>query len=321
MDEKREMNLFELLIACNRGVKRFFCGCVNIGCNILRISIQYFWITIIVLGAFIFWGLHSTHPAKQIYRGRTVIQFAPEAKMLIESALNGLNTLSAFDKAQFADKLNISVAEAMPLRCFETFYVIDCKNDSIPDVIDYKRIKIVPADTTNPAMSDRLALQIQLIGSNNFYPFLNGLKYFFSNQQNIVRVDSMSKAVLKERIAFCDRELDRLDRLAEYDYFVGGVRQTISNDYKRGIIFEFSRKNLYYVNMRDLLREKNYLVSIAASNPDVVNYSSEFVNIVPSPRYLYVVLWWVSGFIASSILALAFKRRKQIWNFLKNKDY
>ncbi|MDR1543635.1 MAG: hypothetical protein LBS50_04335 [Prevotellaceae bacterium] len=313
------MNLFELLIACGKGVKRFFTGCAKLGLNMLRVSIQYFWITIIVLGAFVFFGWHSTKPEKRLYRARTVIQFAPEAKMLIENALNGLNRLSAFDREQFVEKMNITFDDAAHFRCFETYYVIDFKKDSIADVVDYKRIKTVPADTVNPAMPDYLALQIQLIGSHNFAPFLNGLKSFLSNQPDIARVDSMSKVILRERIAFCNRELDRLDRFSEYDYFGDKSRQTVKNDFKKGIILEPSRKNLYYVDMRNILHEKKYLTSIAASNPDVINYSD--VNIQLLPRYYYMIFWTISGFITSSILAFAFKRRKKIWNFLKNKDF
>jgi hypothetical protein len=320
MEEKREMNLFELIIACGRGIKRFFGGCINLACNSFRLAIQYFFIVIPVLAFFVFYGLHSTHPSKLIYKGRTTIQFMPETRMMIKNSLDGLNTLKNLDLPKFAQELNISEIDAKNLRFVDDFLVIDCKNDSVPDAVDYKRNKLVPADTINPAMNDRFALQIELKGATNFNVICDGLKYYFNSQKDIVRVDSMSKAVLKERIAMCDRELDRLDRFSEYDYF-GGGKTSIHNSWKNGFSFEPSRENLYYVNMRDLLHEKNYLTAQLVSTPDVINFSSDVVKLVMTPRYVLVIFWTILGLGIGLLFALIFKRRKNIWSYLKDKNY
>ncbi|MDR3326654.1 MAG: hypothetical protein LBT04_00720 [Prevotellaceae bacterium] len=316
MEVKREINLFEMFIALGRGMKNLFWGLINFVCQIFKLTVQYFWITVSVTMLSVLLGFFSTTNSKTIYKGTTTILFSKEAKAAIINEFEVLNTLNTLDSKTLAKQLNISVNEARSIFCFRTYPVVDMRHDSIPDLIAFKFTAATFADSINPVMPDRLGLQISLIGAQKFDNLLNGLVTYFNENKRIARIDEASKSMLDEKIDFCIKELDRLDRFSEYDYF-GGNKKTLIRE---GITIEPARKDLYYKNMRELLKEKDYLISVKASTPDVINFISDKFFISTFPRLYTLIIFGILGFAVSLIIAVIFKKRKNIVNFLKTKD-
>jgi len=321
MEEKREMNLFELIVVGFNGIKSLFKSTINLFNQTIRLSLQYFWIIGLIMSAFIFASYYITRKEQRIYKSTTMITFSREIKPMIINELRAINAMSGFDSAKFAELMNIQPKQAESFREIRHYQVIDFLNDSIADIIDLKN-KVNLADTLNRCMLDHLGIRIYLKGSNDFSPFYKGLVNYFNKHSEIARVDSASKAMLFERIAFCNKELERLDKFSDYDYFGEYTRESVKFNLKKGDIrLEPSRKQLYYIDMLNLLKEKSYLTTFAAANKNVINFLSENPSIDIRPRWHFVAVFGVAGYILGLILAIMFKRRKQIWNYLKDTNY
>ena len=320
MEEKREMNLFELIIVGFHGLKSLFKSIINLFCQTIRLSLQYFWLVGLAMGLFIFYALYITDKEERIYKSNTMITFSKEIKPMVINELQAINAMRWADFARFAELMNLSDEQAGKFREIRYYQVIDFLNDSIADVIDLNNMASL-ADTLNPCMTDRLGVRIYLKGSADFRPYYQGLVNYFNKHKDIVRVDSASKAMIAERIAFCNNELERLDKFSDYDYFEGNERGAVNISRKGEFRLETARKQLYYVDMRDLLKEKNYLTNIAASNINVINLLSENPTIDIRPRWKFMVAFAAVGYVFGAILALMLKRRKQIWKYLKDVNY
>lgn len=321
MEEKREMNLFELIIVCFNGIKSLFKSIISLFCQTIRLSLQYFWLVGLVIGLFIFVALYITTSKEHIYKSETMITFSKEIKPIIINELQAINTMRGLEFEKFAELLNLSREQAKKFREIRYYQVIDVLNDSTADFIDFNRATNL-SDSLNRCMHDRLGIRIYLKGSNDFRPFYLGLVNYFNKNQNIARIDSASKAIIAERIAFCNRELERLDKFSDYDYFGGSERDVVKINGRNGDIrLEPSRKQLYYIDMRDLLQEKNYLTHIASINKNVINLLSENPAVNTRPRWHFVVGFAAVGYIFGILFALIFKRRKTIWNYIKDTNY
>jgi len=275
----------------------------------------------LTMGLSIFAAFYITKHEHRVYKSSAMITFSKEIKPMVIKELQAINTMAGAEKARFAELMNLLPEQAAQFKEIRYYQVIDFLNDSIPDIIDLKN-KVNLSDTISPCMTDHLGIKIYLKGSTDFRPYYQGLVNYFNKNQSIARVDSASKAMIAERIAFCNNELERLDKFSDYDYFGGETRESVKLNFRnRDIRLEPSRKQLYYVDMRDLLKEKNYLTTFAASNKNVINFLSENPTIDIRPRWQLMIVFCVAGYIFSSILALMFKRRKQIWNYLKDTNY
>ena len=305
MEEKRELNLFEFIILMWKSTKRGFGNLGSFFKKIYILSLKYFWIVFPAVIILFIAGYFYSQPKNTIYKANGIITFAKEAKLMIINELNALNTL---DRQQLAENLNISPNELSKFVRFKTFNVIDFLNDSIPDIVVSKNIDQQMTDTTNVVQSDMLGLQITMKGSMNYTPYIEGLTAYFNRVKPIVRVDSASKAMLRERINFCNVELERLDRFSEYDYF-GGGRKTLKSDLG-GITMEPSRKKLYYWDKRDLLKEKQYLITRAADRQNVINFTSNYMSITASRRIYKLAAFSFLGLCFGVIVANVIDRRK-----------
>ena len=314
------MNLFELIIAGFNGLKTLFKSTIGMFCQIIRLSLQYFWIVGVFTALFCFAAYYITKHEQRIYKSNTMITFSKEIKPMVMNELQAINVMRYSNPAKFQELMNLSSEQVEKFKEIRYYQVIDFLNDSIADVIDIKN-RANMSDTLNRCMLDHLGIRIYLKSSTDFQPYYNGLVNYFNKNQNIVRVDSVSKAMLAERIAFCNRELERLDKFSDYDYFEGSTRGTANISRKGEIRIEAARKQLYYVDMRDLLKEKNYLTTFAAANKNVINLISENPTLDVRPRWQFMVVFGIAGYILGLILALMFKRRKQIWNYIKDTNY
>ena len=321
MEEKREMNLFELIIVSFNGLKTLFKSIISMFCQTIRLSLQYFWIVGLMIGIFCTFAFFITEPEQRTYKSNTMITFSKEIKPMVINELQAINAMYGFDFAKFTELMNLSPKQAKKFRGIQYFQVIDFLNDSTADVIDFKNLANL-ADTLNRCMHDHLGIRIYLKGSVDFRSYYQGLINYFNKNQNIMRVDSASKATIAVRIAFCNNELKRLDKFSDYDYFGDDTRESIKVNLRKGDIrLEPSRKQLYYIDMRELLKEKNYLTTLAASNKNVINFMSENPTVDIRPRWHFMVAFAGVGYIFGLILALMFKRRKQIWSYIKDTNY
>lgn len=310
MSDNKEINLFDLLIMLWKKIKSFSIRTFNFFKEVLCLFIKYFWIVIPSIIIFAILGYWMTTPEKTKYSAEGIITFVPENQILIENEFQILNSLKNNESSLFKKEFNINQQQLSKLLEFKVFPIVDFQKDSIPDFVLPRNDYHTKTDTTNPIMRDMLAVRIILNGTTEYKPYLDGLVKYFNNRENLFKTDSISKSLIRNRIDFCDKELERLDRFSEYDYF-GGGKQVLKTNQQQGITLESSRKNLYYKDMHNLIKEKNYLISYLTNKNDVINFTSQNMNVTSVPRIYRLLIYIILGFVLGITIAYLIKRRKE----------
>ena len=126
----REMNFFDLCVACARAVGR---GCValwHLFAHMLRLTYRYWWLVLTLVVVAVAGSWYYTRVENTIYKVNAV------------ALLNG-PTIQQFEQAYTPLRAGIPVEPDQPLNrymtdreatCFTTFRVVDCFHDGIADM-------------------------------------------------------------------------------------------------------------------------------------------------------------------------------------------
>ncbi len=309
MEDRREINLFEFIMMIWRKIKHSVWFIFSLCKRSLVLSFKYFWLVYPLVLVMLIAGYLLTTKENTTYEANGIAVLASENRTHIMNDIQALNSLKSDEKDFVKEKMSLSDEELKQLIEIRSFFVIDCLNDSTADMVAFKISNKLLQDTVNTVVPDMLSIQFVMKGTTNYRPYLKGLEQYFNSNNNLRLRDSVSKEMTKEKIAFCNRELDRLDRFSEYDYFGGGNKSLQLNH--KGIRLEPSREYLYYQNMRDLLHEKEYLTSSLASKKGVLTFVSPHMSIATSPRYIKLFLFALLGFVIGVSIASWLQRRKK----------
>ena len=313
MAERQEISLIDVMIWCGRGVRKSFCRLWWLLRNSIRLSIAYFWISVPITLIFLISGWYFTDQPYTTYKADGIIVFAGENRIFIAEELAALNSLKGNSPEEFATKLSLTDEEMKGFREFRSYPVIDFLGDSTVDMSVLKNSSQYMTDTVNRIVKNMISLRIYMKGTTDYKPYIEGLIGYLNSQPNMQRIDSVSRCREMSRIEFCTTELDRLARFSEYDYFDGGEqRAKLRTAWNGNIRLEPSRDNLYYVDMRNLIKEKNFLEKqMAFRSRGVVNTISEYMNVSDFPRKYKLAIIAILGVIASLIVALKVNNRLQ----------
>ncbi len=307
MAEKQEVSLVDLILMCGRGIKRGFVGLWQLFLKSLRLSIVYFWIVIPIFVLVMVAGWFLTTKERTEYRAEGIIAFAEENRLFIAEEIAALNALRNNNPAEFEAKFGLQGRQLDYFMEFRTYPVVDYLNDSVPDLAVTKNTGSFVADSVNRVVQNMLQVRIYMKGTTDYQPYMSGLISYLNSQPNLIRIDSLSRVRTNERIEFCNTELDRLARFSEYDYFGGGEKKmTLKTSWGGDLKLESSRKNLYYEDMRSLIKEKSYLeVQQARRDSAVANTLSPYMKVSDFPRMWKLAIFAIIGAVIA--VAVAFK--------------
>lgn len=309
-----EKNFFDLVLAFCQWVK----GCCKriLSCitRTIRLSLQQWWAVVIGLALSVGVGLWHSSAPRRLFYGDAVILFAPEARQQVIAQLDYLGSLC--HNPQMADKLGLKTDYANTIHRINHFNVIDFKNDSVADIIEYKKIGSFLADTSNVVMPDRVSVRVYLRHETDFNTFCQALQNYLSNQSDIARIDSVRKANLQQYIDFCNEELQRIDSLSNYEYFVRN--QQLDLQFKQTLVMSERDQELYYTDREQLLRQRQTAESVLYSNPNVIDFVAP-MSALTFPRLWEMCIWIVVGYFLGLCFALLAKYRKEIMAYLKEK--
>ncbi len=307
MSEPREINLFELILMSWRGLKRLALRLILLSVKTIKLSFRYFWIVIPIMALVFLCGYLLTTKERTIFKANGIITFAVENRLAVINEIQSLNSMKYDEREQVKNIMSLTDEQIDNLLEIRSSFVIDYLDDSIPDMLVYKNGGHYLEDTLNRVVPDMLVVQFFMKGTTDYKPYVVGLEKFFDANQPLRTIDSVSKDNIERRIAFCDKELERLDRFSEYDYF-GHSSQTATMKDWQGLKIEPSRANLYYINMRDLIRERDYLTNSLANKRGVVSFVSPQLSVFTYPRYLKLLLCAVLGFVLGVCVANIYKK-------------
>ncbi|MDO4190775.1 MAG: hypothetical protein Q4D14_03685 [Bacteroidales bacterium] len=309
-----EKNFFDLVIAFCHWVKRCAKGLVDCIARTIRLSLQQWWAVLIGIALCVAVGLWHSSANRRVFHGDAVMLFAPEARQNIISQIDYIGSLC--HSPQMKDKLSLDADYANTIHKIKHYNIIDFKNDSVPDIIEYKKIGSFLADTFNVVMNDRLDIRIYMKHETDFQTVCQALQHYLATQPDIARIDSIRKANLRRYIEFCDEEIARIDSLSNYEYFIRN--QQLDLQFKQTLVMSERDQELYYTDRETLLRQREKAENILYCNPNVVDFVAP-MSALTFPRTWEMTIWIVVGYLFGLCLALLAKYRKEIGTYLKQR--
>lgn len=311
-NEHKEINLLDFMYLIFRGLAR---GLKRLGKSLLlllRFSIQNSWVILAFIILAFFAGWFFTTPARTMFKGGSTILFVEEARPAVLDHIALLN--SHCRSKQLAADLNLSDSITKKIRRFELFNYVYTKNVKIPALPDFSRSSDSQTDTAIVVMHDRFYLRVSAKGITDFKPIQKGLQTYFDEQAGVVLLAQQGKARLQEQLRAYNREVKRLDSLANYDYF--SQSKPIELVGGRTFVFAQKEKELFHEKLFEVMEQRDQAATQLAQNTHTVNFQSDMVLSAPW-RILCMIFWVLGGYVFGALVAWGIVRRKEVRAFLK----
>jgi hypothetical protein len=135
--------------------------------------------------------------------------------------INRLNTLSTnSDSIGLSEQLNISIPHAANIKNIQAFWLIDNNKDGIADKVDYNNEFIPDTVSNSIRISNRFHIQLLTYNSNTINEIQKGLENYIDNYPRIKQIAEVKQRNLKYEIRRINDEIQILDSLRKYEYFV-----------------------------------------------------------------------------------------------------
>lgn len=309
--ENKEMNLFDFILLCCKGLVTLLKKLGVFALSTMRFGLRYSWIIVPFVGLGLLGGWLWTKPFATKYKGNATIMYVEGMRDVVNEGLMEFFSSSWKTKKQYG--LSDDVLKAFDRAMF--YNVIDCKTDSVADYVDRDR-RISLADTVNAVMRDRICVEIELNGEQDFDQFEAALKKYFASQEYLTRADEYCRKIRDERLAYLDKEVARLDSFSTHDYF---VRNDVANFEIVTSRYNMSTgKALHYKDVLSVLKHKQYLENQKYFTPEVINFQTPFIvhSLSHLRKYFYGGL---AGIVLGFGLALLIRYWAAIVAYMKEK--
>lgn len=313
-NERNEMNLFELICWCCRGIARFFKWCGVSLLHLVRFSVQNVWVVLAFVAIFGVLGFFMTKPAHTIYNGGATILYYEEAGPLVHDYFNRLNLYCT--SPELASNIGLPDSLHKKILKIETFRWIDCKHDGTPDLIDYDNSDKYLTDTADVIMRDRLYVSIKTKGINDMAGIQTWLQEYFDSSREMTALTEQGRRALSARLNACNREISRLDSLSNYDYFKNDKNNIV--EVKDGLLLNRG-KQLYYNDILKMISRRAHLETAIDQRPHAINFQNDLLVTSALPRLVSIVIWLLAGYIVGVLVALCLVYRRQIGNYMRKK--
>ena len=312
MTDIREITLLELLIIIWRKLKKCLCEIFRFIKLTVCLSVKYFWVLMASMVVFFALGYVATLPILTKYRVEGVATFFTENRLALENEIRVLNSLKETNSDLFNKKFNITQQQNKYLKEIRLLPVIDFLNDSVPDVIAMENNAYIMSDTVNRVVPYMVSVCFIFRGNMDYKPYMEGLVSYLDHVESLRKTDSIAKATTMSKIAFYDKEIERLERLSEYDYFQAD-KGGLSLDYskKQGITIESSSKRLYYEDIKKLIKERDFLSNYASNKDHVINFMSPDMMVYSFSRIKLLAIFLIVGLAVGIVLAHCIYRRRR----------
>lgn len=256
MDEKntREINLLELMGLFFNWLKKLGLRILNGIGFLARLSFKWYSTVIIVVLVCFAIGQFMARESARTYKAEAMTMiYGSDAQTVRQVCKQLENTLSTNSLISLGTKLSIPDSIANNVVSIKSSFVIDYLRDSVADVIDFYDNHSLE-DTMNVRMRDRIYLQLQTRNISQVPVIQEAILNYFNNNEVIRTQFQISQNSLKEEIRICDRELQRIDSVAQVTYFKDNNSQLRFD--KEHLLLGEQRKQLFYNEMLQLLRFK-----------------------------------------------------------------
>lgn len=212
----KEMNFFDLCVACARAIGRGITALGRLLGRMLRLTYRYWWLVITLVVLAVAAAFYYTRPENTIYRVNAIALLNGPSVQQFEQAYAPLRS-----GQMLPDELVVKeLLKNHKVKRFETFRVVDCLDDSIADYIDFKRSSSA-TDTVKVQMQDRLCLQFRIKARD--LHLLPGIEQevlgWLNANPAMLRSYGTYMHNLRAEVAFNHSQAQKLDSLTNEYYF------------------------------------------------------------------------------------------------------
>lgn len=315
----REMNFWDLCVACGRAIGRAFMAVMRLLGKMVRLTFQFWWIVLPILGLSIGLGFHCTRYANTVYKVNAVAYLNGPTIQQFEQAYSPLRTTLLIPEGSMAANYVYGGVASH----FDTYRVVDAKNDGTADYIDFDR-KSTCTDTVRVQMNDRLCLQFRVKSGNlSAIPEVEKAILELLNANEAMQASFVAyRANLEEQTAFNHRQALKLDSLTSAFYFNTIAQKTSLKSEKREMLpVTESKINLFLDDIYDQqekMQMDDYRLQLATAPVTLENHFAVDPKPLNSRRQMlpiYIILGWIVGCLLAEIV----DQRKAIYAWLKAK--
>lgn len=315
-NQQSEMNFFDLCVLCGRGIGRLLKKAVRLVGKMVRLTFRYSWIVLPVLGLFIGWGIYHTRPAKQLYPVHATLFLNGSSVSQFELAFEPLHSCHMTDTSAIAKMIADKQAQH-----FETFRIIDAKNDGTEDFVDYKG-KFSPMDTTCVRMEDRIHVRFYVAANNlEAVPQIETAMMDWLNSNEVLVASHQSYVQnLDSTIAFNHRQIALLEKMVQNYSEASHRRNALKPENGDLVLTSESKIDLSFYKdiekQRAQLEKDDYRKQFAATPVTLENHfvvGQDSVNSRKKMLPRFILFGWVLG----CAMAAMVEQRKSIYAWLK----
>ncbi len=311
-----ELNLWDLCLICFRGLGNG-CRLLWLFCtNMLRLSLQLWYIVLPVVIMGVSCGLYYSRKENRIYNVGAMVHLSGVNRTDVGRVYQSLSlaTPDFINKEQtLATQLGLTNEQTKNLRKFTTAGVLDYQCDSIPDAVD-KKNKHNLADTLTVVMPDYLYLSFQTKAPQEAQVVGKAVINYLNNNTELQKQYIAYKNVIQRKADFCRTQIEKLDSLTTSFYFEQAGSGHVRYDrWNSALIVGDRRIDLLHPDILELIQTTEFAEKQLAMATAPVVPMSEFV-IEPNAvngRLKCSVLGLIAGYLFGCALAFAWKRRKQ----------
>ena len=314
---EKEMNFFDLCVACGRAIGRCCKACWDLFAHMLRLTYRYWWVVITLVVLVLAGAWFYTRPANLTYKVNAVALLNGASIQQFEQAFAPLSS----GKMLPEDAAVKPFLKERKVWRFETFRVVDCLNDGVADYVDFKH-KSLPTDTVKVQMQDRLCLQFR-IKQRDLEAVLQieeAVLAFLNANEAMQRSYETYIANLRNEAVFNHEQALKLDSLTSSYYFYAPSAASPMNYSSNGVNFYGNRTVELFLEdiyeQQQHMQQVDYRLQLATAPVALENH---FVA-SPAPvngRIKCLVIFFLFGWIIGCLIAEAIDQRKAICAWLK----
>jgi hypothetical protein len=284
----------------------------------VKLLYRHYIILGIVLIVFISGGLYMSREKANRYKVEAMAtlngcdaQSTKEVSRQLEQSFTKNKLISFGTKLNLQDSVSINVKE------FHSYYVIDYKKDSIPDVVDFDGTHSLK-DTVNVRQPDRLYFRFITKNVAQVPQVQQAVLSYLNSNPTLQAQFQAKRNALLENLNVCNVQIQRIDSMSKTNYFKEGSNQVYLDD--RGLVLGGKLgKQLYYRDLETIEKIKAKIqLKLASCNQPVELPSGFIINSEPvNDRKTYLIWSFVIGMVISALLGLILENRDCIKNYLK----
>lgn len=253
---------------------------------------------------------------EKVYRAEVELKFNCHDSYFYKNMIDPLyNQCKYRDINTIAADFGLDKKKAGEITNIQSFFYVDVLSDGTPDYIDYKGV-FNSSDTMDIIMSDRLRLLVDCKDTSMFSKMEEMFLYFFSQNPQIVKENTLRRKQLDEKITATANEIMMLDSLRKREYFIRKRDVQLSTD--KMVLVEREMK-LYHNEILSLENLKQQLVWERDVFENGVSFSSRFdANPHPINGKIKIGIFFGFIFLIFGVgIALIKVNRKNILAFLR----